>query len=363
MTDWIKNLVALVERGTPGVVVTVAAADGSTPREAGAKMIVTAADARGSIGGGHLEYKTIEEARRMMAEGAVEPMVRSYPLGPELGQCCGGYTSVLFEPMAANGSPPDWLSRLAGRRAAGAVSMLATCVRSGRKMVVGEDDAEGTLGDTAADARLSKMARRSLAALSAGATLTDGAGATALGYEEGELYLLEPVAPAGLVLYLFGAGHVGKALVSVLAGLPCEIVWVDSRADQFPSQVPDNVRAEVTDEAESAVERAPAAAYFLVMTHSHQLDYEICEAILCRGDFAYLGLIGSRTKRKRFEQRLSRKGIAPEALVRVTCPIGIEGLSGKHPREIAIAAAAEILQIHGTTADVAARAPVRARSA
>ena len=363
MTDWIKNLAALVESGTPGVVVTVAAVEGSTPREAGAKMIVTATDARGSIGGGHLEYKTIGEARRMMAEGAAVPMLRSYPLGPELGQCCGGYTSVLFEPMAGDGSMPEWLSRLAGRRAAGAVSVLATCARSGRKMVVGEDGAEGTLGDAATDARLRKLARRSLAALSTGTTLTDGKGGAVLGHEEGELFLLEPLAPAGLVLYLFGAGHVGKALVSVLAGLPCEINWIDSRADQFPGQVPNNARAEVTEAPERAVERAPAGAYFLVMTHSHQLDYEICETILRRGNFAYLGLIGSRTKRKRFEQRLSRKGVAPETLARVTCPIGIEGLAGKHPWEIAIAAAAEILQIHGATVSAAGRMPAQARSA
>ena len=363
MTDWIKNLAALVESATPGVVVTVAAVDGSTPREAGAKMIVSAADALGSIGGGHLEFKTIEEARRMMAEGAAMPMLRSYPLGPELGQCCGGYTSVLFEPMAGDGSMPAWLDRLSARRAAGAVSVLATCARSGRKLVVGEDGVEGTLGDAATDARLGKLARRGLAALSAGATLTDGAGAATLGHEEGALFLLEPVAPAGLVLYLFGAGHVGKALVSVLAGLPCEIAWIDSRADQFPGQVPDNVRAEITEVPESAVAPAPAGAYFLVMTHSHQLDYEICEAILRRGDFSYLGLIGSRTKRKRFEQRLSRKGIAPDALARVTCPIGIEGLSGKHPWEIAIAAAAEILRIHGATFGAAGRNPTQARSA
>ena len=363
MTDWIKNLVALMESGTPGVVVTVAAVDGSTPREAGAKMVVTAADARGSIGGGHLEYKTIEEARRMMAEGATPSMLRSYPLGPELGQCCGGFTSVLFEPMAGDGSMPEWLSRLAGRRVAGAVSVLVTCARSGRKMVIGEDGAEGTLGDAATDARLRKLARRSLTTLSAGATLTDGKGAAALGHEEGKLFLLEPVAPVGLVLYLFGAGHVGKALVSVLAGLPCDITWIDSRPDQFPGQVPDNVRAEVSEAPDGAVERAPAGTYFLVMTHSHQLDYEICEIILRRGEFAYLGLIGSRTKRKRFEQRLSRKGMAPKTLARVTCPIGIEGLSGKHPREIAIAAAAEILQIHGATGDAAGRMPAQAWSA
>ena len=362
MTDWIKRLAALVESATPVVVVTVAAAEGSTPREAGAKMIVTAADALGSIGGGHLEYKTIEEARRMMADGAAVPMLRSYPLGPELGQCCGGYTSVLFEPMAGDGSLPEWLGRLSARRAAGVVSVLATCARSGRKMVLGEDGAEGTLGDAAADTILRKLARQSLAALSAGTTLTDGTGASALGHEEGELFLLEPVAPAGLVLYLFGAGHVGKALVSVLTGVACEIAWIDSRADQFPGQMPDNVSAEVTETPESAVERAPGGAYFLVMTHSHQLDYEICEAILRRRDFAYLGLIGSRTKRKRFEQRLSRNGITPDALARVTCPIGIAGLSGKHPREIAIAAAAELLQIHGATVGAAGRLPAQARS-
>lgn len=249
--DWVATLVALRQAATPHVLVTVVEARGSAPREAGTKMVLTADAQHGSIGGGNLEYKVCALARRLLADGVTAPTSESFPLGPALGQCCGGHVSVLLEPFQA-----------------------------GQQHVV-----------------------------------------------------------------LFGAGHVGKALVAVLAQLPCQVTWIDQRADQFPAAVPANVRVEVSDAPVYDVAEAPAGAAFLVMTHSHGLDRDLVEAILRRGDFAYCGLIGSATKRRRFETRLRAKGLTDADLARLICPIGIAGIAGKAPGEIAVAVAAQLLQL------------------
>jgi xanthine dehydrogenase accessory factor len=158
--------------------------------------------------------------------------------------------------------------------------------------------------------------------------------------------LLEPVADNAFRLALFGAGHVGSALVNMLASLDCCVRWIDGRRDIFPETVPDNVTCvESADPAREALAMAPGA-FYLVMTHSHALDYEICEGILARDDFAWCGLIGSRSKRRRFEKRLRAQGMNEARIGRLTCPIGIPGLDGKRPAEIAVAVAAQLLQIH-----------------
>jgi xanthine dehydrogenase accessory factor len=162
-------------------------------------------------------------------------------------------------------------------------------------------------------------------------------------------------------VYLFGAGHVGRAIARVLGVAPCRVTWVDGRAHEFPGEVAPNVRTVVTEAAVAESKRAPAGSYFLVMTHSHALDFELVEAILRRGDFAYCGMIGSGTKRRTFETGLAKHGLGPDALARFSCPIGIPGIKGKEPGAIAIAVAAELLQLRERSAaargqDEAARA-------
>ena len=145
-------------------------------------------------------------------------------------------------------------------------------------------------------------------------------------------------------IVLFGAGHVGRALVKVIAELACTVTWVDSRDDAFPNEVPANVKLICTDAPETEVDAARGGSYFLVMTHSHALDQTLCAQILRRTDFAYLGLIGSTSKRRQFERRLLGRGISSAQLARMNCPIGAAGIAGKEPATIAIAVAAEILQ-------------------
>jgi xanthine dehydrogenase accessory factor len=155
--------------------------------------------------------------------------------------------------------------------------------------------------------------------------------------------LLEPVLPADLRIVLFGAGHVGRALVQILGCVPCAVTWVDERVEAFPDAVPGNVRVVATPVPVGVVRKAQSDSYFLVMTHDHGLDLDLCEAVLRRGDFAFLGLIGSATKKARFVRRLAAAGLATERLV---CPIGIDGIPGKHPGEIAVAVAADLLRRH-----------------
>jgi xanthine dehydrogenase accessory factor len=262
--DWLAALQALRARGEPCVLVTLAAIQGSAPREHGAKMVVTRGGIVGSIGGGHLEHKAIARAHAILDEPEAAARLETFNLGPHLGQCCGGKVSILFEPFVR----PDF------------------------------------------------------------------------------------------VIAVFGAGHVGKALMRVLAGLPARLLWIDSRAEQFPQEAPNGIERILADAPEDEVKDLPPGASVLVMTHSHDLDLTLCERLLRRGDCRYIGLIGSTTKWKRFEARLLHKGLPPELVRTIRCPIGIEGITGKHPQEIAIAAAAELLLTRNAAARPASEAAI-----
>ncbi len=146
-------------------------------------------------------------------------------------------------------------------------------------------------------------------------------------------------------LQLYGAGHVGRAIVGVLSGVPCRVQWIDERESEFPpGPLPPHVERVCTEPVEAEVAAAPPGAFFLVLTHSHALDLALTQAILKRGDFGFFGLIGSRTKRASFEHRLQERGFTPEQLTRMSCPIGLPGIGGKEPGVIAVAVAAQLLQ-------------------
>jgi xanthine dehydrogenase accessory factor len=150
-------------------------------------------------------------------------------------------------------------------------------------------------------------------------------------------------------LALFGGGHVGRALVKVLAPLPFAITWIDSRDEIFPADVPGNVQCEHSDPVQAAVADLPAHARVLIMSFSHAEDLDVVAACLKRlreqGDLAYVGLIGSKTKWATFRHRLEERGFHKQELAQVTCPIGIPGISGKEPEVIAVAVAAQLLQV------------------
>jgi len=259
-------------RTQDAVLVTVHSHRGSVPREAGAWMAVLADETIGTVGGGHLEWQAIAQARAQLNGAPGQPLQR-YALGPSLGQCCGGEVVLKFERVGAADVP-----------------RLQAAFAQAR-------------------AHWPHMA-------------------------------------------LFGGGHVARALVHTLAPLPLNVRWVDSRDEIFPEPVPANVLAEHADPVQSAVADLAPGSMVLVMSFSHTEDLDVVAACLTRqraqADVPFIGLIGSQTKWASFSHRLQARGFQPEELAHVTCPIGLPGISGKAPEVIAVAVAAQLLQVIGS---------------
>lgn len=221
----------------------------------------------------------------------------------------------------------------------------ATPREAGTKMIVTRDESFGTIGGGNLEFEAIAAARALLNDAAASSQVKDYALGPSLAQCCGGAVsiFLEPIMPHKNTLYVFGAGHVGREVIRVLEGLPVAIKWIDSRDHEFPAIIPKNCEKIVTATPQAEIAGIPANAYIVIMTHNHDLDYQLVDACYAKGDFAYLGLIGSDTKRARFEKRLKVSGVTAEDLSRLTCPIGIGGITGKHPREIAIALAAELL--------------------
>jgi xanthine dehydrogenase accessory factor len=318
MDDWLAAIGALASQGTPAVLVTVAAAQGSAPREPGAKMVVTQVAQFGTIGGGHLEMRACEIARHMLGGGHAplrsQRRIERFALGPALGQCCGGAVQLAFEriePGHFRLLAERWLKRIDSWR-----------------LVALDDARPPALSGVGAHPRFDPARACHL--------LRDA---------EGGRWLADPVTAQRPELFLFGAGHVGAAIVRALAELPCRVTWTDERDELFPASLPANTTIEASDTPEAVVDAAPPGASFLVMTHSHALDQRLAEAILRRADVGWFGLIGSKTKRMQFERRLRERGIAAERLADMVCPIGIPGITGKQPAVIAAAVCAQLLLV------------------
>lgn len=327
MNEWITELADVSASGEPAVLVTVAGIRGSAPREIGAKMLVTATETIGTIGGGQLEYQSTRVAVGMLEDELLA--LRSFPLGSSMGQCCGGVVEILFEPVQSG--LPAWLRDLValhGQREA-AVVVTRISRSAPQKFVVTADGIYGAVEEQA-EGKLVAAAR---------AMLADGSSACR---DVQDFY--EPIVAPDLNIAVFGAGHVGTAVVDALSVLDCNIRWVDSRRNIF-RQVPPNVRAVETAEPALEVAAMPPGSFYLVMTHSHALDFDICDRILRRDDARYCGLIGSVSKRRRFEKRYRQQGMPENLLAGLVCPIGVAGIGGKKPREIAVAVAAEVLRV------------------
>jgi len=209
------------------------------------------------------------------------------------------------------------------------------------RVVVTADDVRGTLGGVDVDSGVIALARARIARGDHGAALVR------FENDDRAPLLIQVERADAFPVWLFGNGHVGRALVNVLGVVPAHVRWIDSRAADFPDTVPANVEIVVTDAPEDELEDAPTGAFVVVMTHSHALDLALVEAALARDDWRYLGLIGSRSKRAQFERRLAARGASAEALSLLRCPIGTQGvgITDKHPGSIAVAIAAEILMI------------------
>ncbi|HTY48844.1 MAG TPA: xanthine dehydrogenase accessory protein XdhC [Steroidobacteraceae bacterium] len=325
--DWLAGLAEGLAEEPALVRVVLAAVQGSVPRECGVSMLVGPHGIRGTIGGGRLEWEAVRDARALLRPDAPQAVVQRRVLATELGQCCGGVVELWLERYTR--ADLGWLlgARVHARRAAARlVSRIAgQCVR--REV--------GFLADTPG-------ARAAVQLVHAA---------------EGPR-LIEPLSVRLPALWLFGAGHVGQALVRILAELPLEVTWVDARAELLPRPSSGTVHLLPAADPVAAVACAPAGARFLILTHSHALDYELCRAVLGREDFAWAGLIGSASKAGRFRSRLAREGLPPRLIGRLTSPIGIDGIHSKWPAAIAVAVAAQLLR--GLEPPAAAAAPAAA---
>ena len=254
---WHEGIAECQERNEGYVLVTVVSTAGSTPREPGSKMVVTASNSIDTIGGGHLEFDAIARAREFLAKGEPCTELQSYPLSSALGQCCGGAVKVLFD--------------------------------------------------------VCNVHQQHIA--------------------------------------IFGAGHVAKALVPILAQLPVRISWIDSRDDLFPASLPANVLKVVEQAPESEVRHLDENSWLVILTHDHQLDYRITEQALKLPSLSFVGLIGSDTKAKRFITKLTQRGFDERALSRLVTPIGNRDIPGKQPIEVAVSIAAQLIaKLHGNKA-------------
>jgi len=227
---------------------------------------------------------------------------------------------------------------------------------AGTRMLVAADAVLGTIGgghlelQAIADARalIANGGDAALQSIALGPALGQCCGgALTLGFVP-----LAQAAPAGwadppprFTLQLYGAGHVGRAIVHLLAGIHCRVQWIDERESEFPAEPqPPHIQRVCAEPVPAEVAAAPPRAHYLVLTHSHDLDLAITRAILQRGDFAWFGLIGSKSKRTRFEHRLHERGVDEALLARMVCPIGLPGIAGKEPEVIALAVVAQLLQ-------------------
>ena len=289
--------------------VTVVEVRGSAPREAGARMVVMPDGTfRGTIGGGALEWQAIAQARESLARREPLSRISQHALGPELGQCCGGSVRLLTEVFEH-----ERVHEVRG---------LAATERSGPFSTRAEISDQRIRREPAPGAGSQRSAPLVL---------------------DGRL-LMESFGHRHRIVAIFGAGHVGRALMLALAPLPFDVTWIDERADAFPAAMPGNVHARHSGDAAAKVEALPDRAFVVVMTHSHPLDLAIVHAALAAGRFDYVGLIGSRSKRARFSRRLREAGIGNEAITGLVCPIGVAGIHSKLPAAIGAAVAAELLQ-------------------
>jgi xanthine dehydrogenase accessory factor len=334
------------------VLVTVAMVEGSGPREPGARMLVEASRLHGTIGGGHLELRAVEVARAMLAAGEARRIER-FALGPSLGQCCGGVVHLAFELACAaqvallKARPDEDTWRLVALDGAPDSTLFdadghvvpAQAGTHGQHEQPGDALSAHTLGMG------SRLRGNDGNKAGNGMLFARHRGTHVMQEQDGRRWLVDLVAAPRAHLVLFGAGHVGAAIVRALAGLPCRVTWVDERDDMFPREVPPNVTVEATDTPEALVAAAPDGASYLVMTHSHALDQRLSEAILSRPAVGWFGLIGSHTKRKQFEHRLRERGIGQARIDAMVCPIGLPGITGKQPAVIAASVAAQLLGV------------------
>ncbi|MCZ4280271.1 xanthine dehydrogenase accessory protein XdhC [Kiloniella laminariae] len=297
-----------LEQNSCCALVTMIEVQGSAPREAGTRMVIRPDGGfHGTIGGGTLEWRVLADAQKHMKSSHAQIHWSKHALGPQLGQCCGGVVRLLIEVFSKAQLPE--VRALAEQEIQGPFFTKGTpkqdCIK--REVTIGSPNQPSSIS-------------------------FDRKGC-----------LQECFGEERRKVYLFGAGHIGRALMLNMAALQFDLKWIDSRAESFPSLVPSNVEKHFTHNPVAALDAAPDGSFIVIMTHSHALDLELVHAALATRRFAYVGVIGSETKKARFRNRLHTAGLETETIDKLVCPIGITGIHSKHPAAIAVSVTAELL--------------------
>ena len=314
------RLLESLEAEGAGALVTLVRVQGSSPREIGARMVVRPSGAfHGTIGGGALEWDVLHAALSELRAGRGPAIRRTLALGPDLAQCCGGRV--------------EWLVETFDHRDRDELLDLARAERQGPFVCVATKSGEGRYERALA-----------LSGAEAGAEiepLPDGS-------------IRERFADTRTRLYLFGAGHVGRAIVIALAPLPFRTRWIDTRPEAFPARAPLNVEMVQAGDPVAEISAAPQGSLALILTHSHPLDFALASAALVSQRFGYVGMIGSATKRARFMSQMRAANLTEPMLSKLVCPIGVAGLDGKEPEVIAASVAVQLLMARQADQNAAA---------
>ena len=311
MSTWPTIARFIAEHGAAALV-TMAEVQGSSPREAGARMVVAPNGTfTGTVGGGALEWAALAEAQTLLARRDGPAVSRlDKALGPDLGQCCGGHVLLTIERFGV--ADEDAVTSLADAERQGVLTTVATLAADERLVRRLAKADEGRSPRPAYELRSDGRVR--------------------------ERFGDEPIP-----FYLFGAGHVGRALSGALAPLPFLVTWIDTRPGAIPEAFPANVTGITQGDPVDLLSRAPNGAFVAVMTHSHALDLDLVIGALKAKRFPYVGLIGSATKRARFTSAMHKMGMAQQVIDTLICPIGLTIIRDKAPAAIAASIAAQVL--------------------
>ena len=290
---WTEELIKTIEKNDIVCRAMVVRSDGSTPRDIGANMIIFKNNIQGTIGGGNLEFEIIRNAREKMKSSLTFLREKKkFPLGPNLGQCCGGYVEVILEYYNKQTIP------------------LLKSLASKNNQFILHPNNEETFPISS--------------------------------YTNEKNYIVSKHFKSFHPVFIYGAGHVGRALINVTNDLQIERFWIDISEDRFPNNIAKDVNKVVANDLKIIANNSIPNSIHIVMTFSHQIDEEIVETLLNKNNFYKLGLIGSKTKKQRILGRLRKKGISDELLQNVICPIGISEVLGKKPPQVALSIASQL---------------------
>ncbi len=348
MNSWLKPVKTAIALNNGFVLLTIISTKGSTPCSNGDKIVFSGTvSVFGSIGGGNLEFKALSFAEELLSLNSNGTYLKKYPLGASLGQCCGGYVNVMFESFIQSDATNSWIETVSNLLQDNEDFIVATIVDSNPEIEFNSKKfvyLDGNLSPIIDDKKISSLITKSAKDL---LLLSDSPTIVQFENQSGALteVCFEKVLTSDVQsVVVFGAGHISRALMPILINLPIKIYWVDDRAEQFDKYQGDTSQIDIIcDDFVQSIPDLPDSSYCLVITYSHQIDFEICEKMITQNNFSYLGMIGSEIKGKKFRDRFHQKNYSEEVIDKFICPIGDKQKFLKSPAAIAVTIAMDLI--------------------